>query len=167
MYRNSEGSLRRQVRFQIDEGEFNLVTLFLAASGDGYILDSTTATAFKAIAQKSDSTNTKFTFGWTFPGSSVKEIGRETVMGFGCRHFRTKAGSGDTESQLDIWISDDLQAVLLEQGDGPYETYRWRMFDIERKEPDSSLFRIPPDYRVVDLPRGMTLPFQSTRPPGR
>ena len=57
-----------------------------------------------------------------------------------------------TETGLEDWCSDELGAMVLfnvQSSDGTF-VYRAAMINLELKEPDATLFNVPPDYIVLD-----------------
>jgi hypothetical protein len=53
----------------------------------------------------------------------------------------------------ELWYSRDLGLVGLYVIDGPNGKKSYHVKNILRKEPDPSLFAIPPDYQIHDMPR--------------
>jgi hypothetical protein len=53
----------------------------------------------------------------------------------------------------ETWVSKDLREVILSKRSDPRtgETVQ-QLTDIDRSEPDPTLFRIPADYTVEDMP---------------
>jgi hypothetical protein len=86
--------------------------------------------------------------GWLFPGRASRELDQGIVAGVLCRHFRVEQDSG----ALEVWISEELQTVVLEETRTEYEIYSWRLVDIGRDEPESKVFRVPETYKVSTLP---------------
>ncbi len=84
-------------------------------------------------------------------------LGTQTINGVlaeGTRYTRTiPAGAIGNEKPIVItserWYSPDLQVVVLSKRDDPRmgETVT-QLTNIQRSEPDSSLFQVPPDYKV-------------------
>lgn len=56
-------------------------------------------------------------------------------------------------TSTETWFSSDLQESLLRRRVDPRtgETVS-RLTDIQRAEPDPSLFQIPPDYKIISMP---------------
>jgi hypothetical protein len=59
---------------------------------------------------------------------------------------------------IETWVSPDLRVTLLQKSNGPDggETIT-RLTNIDRSEPDPSLFQPPPDYRIVDTSGKVTI----------
>ncbi|MGA8871707.1 MAG: hypothetical protein WA434_11305 [Candidatus Acidiferrales bacterium] len=84
-------------------------------------------------------------------------LGAQTINGVlaeGTRYTRTiPAGAIGNEKPIVItserWYSSDLQMVVLSRRDDPRmgETVT-QLTNIQRSEPDASLFQVPPDYKV-------------------
>jgi hypothetical protein len=77
----------------------------------------------------------------------------------GIRTTETSA-AGEREIQIvnEVW-TQDLKAVVLSKGSDPRTgEMTYRLVNIQRSEPDSSLFAVPPDYSIVDAPeKGMMI----------
>lgn len=60
----------------------------------------------------------------------------------------------------ELWTSDDLHVTLLSTNHDPRmgDTVT-RLTNISRAEPDPALFRVPPDYQVVDEEGRFTIQF--------
>lgn len=92
---------------------------------------------------------------------TVEDLGRRSIEGFdalGWRvttHVRMPNSSPDATLQhiRETWCSEELNAILLEvvsgSEDGPKEEIA--LTQIQRTEPDPSLFEIPADYIVSDV----------------
>jgi hypothetical protein len=73
------------------------------------------------------------------------------------------AGQMGNEKALTIvserWYSADLDMVLETRHSDPrFGETRFRVLNLERKEPDHALFEVPADYRIDDGPGRPTLP---------
>ena len=68
--------------------------------------------------------------------------------------------TGNTES----WISTDLKVVVLSKTFDPRggETLR-ALMNVDRTEPDSKLFQVPPDYKIVDETGVFTITFSGPK----
>ena len=99
-------------------------------------------------------------------GGEVKheDLGTQVIEGVPCSGRReTKtipAGAIGNERPLDIisesWTSADLHTTVLSKHTDPrFGETVYRLTDIQRNEPDPSLFQVPSDYRILhasDLP---------------
>jgi hypothetical protein len=90
---------------------------------------------------------------------TVKDLGTETVAGLvlhGTRKQRTIpatfSGTGkDVTITDDYWYSEDLKVYLVLKHNDPRTGEQVvGILDVDRKEPDAAMFRIPPEYKVVD-----------------
>jgi len=90
---------------------------------------------------------------------AVKNLGTESIAGLvlhGTRKQRTipaaLSGTGkDVTITDDYWYSEDLKVYLvLKHNDPRTGDQTVGILDVDRKEPDATMFRIPPDYKVVD-----------------
>jgi hypothetical protein len=89
----------------------------------------------------------------------VKDLGTETIAGLVLRGTRkqrtipaTLSGTGkDVTITDDYWYSEDLKVYLVLKHNDPRTGEQVvGILDVDRKEPDASMFKIPPDYKVVD-----------------
>ena len=152
IYRDSQGRTRKEV--QVHDGEMNLnfISIALPAERMAYVLLPEVKAALRTEAgppqENSDS-------GWLFPGTGLAEAGRGVVEGIDCRHFKRAADAPvDTQSVTEVWISDDLETVLLEKAPDPQGERTWRLFDIQRREPAASLFELPAGYTLLPPGQG-------------
>lgn len=80
------------------------------------------------------------------------------------------AGEFDNEQPLEItherWYSPELKAVVLMRHNDPrFGETTFRLTNINRNEPEASLFQIPANYKVKERGRGSD-PLVGRRPPG-
>jgi hypothetical protein len=90
-----------------------------------------------------------------------EELGAKEIEGFTASGIRSSntipAGKIGNEKPMvtvnEIWWSKDLKAVLVSIYDDPqYGRRIMRLANIQVGEPDSQLFKIPPDYMVREFP---------------
>lgn len=94
-----------------------------------------------------------------FPEGKKEDLGTQTIEGVEAQGSRTThtipAGEIGNEKPLQIvrerWYSPELQAVVMSRSVDPRmgET-TYRLTNIQRTEPDHSLFEIPEDYKVIE-----------------
>ncbi len=152
IYRDSAGRVRRELRV---EGK-NQEGLELIIIAD---LAGRTVTALDVAAKVA----TKFTemgpppgeiaqWGWGFSGPwSLERAGEERVIeGVACKRARRVAWPRvsvvESAEAGEIWVSDDLKHAVFEHVSDPEREYTWRLYDIRRVEPPSSLFVVPVGY---------------------
>lgn len=93
--------------------------------------------------------------GWSFRGPWSFEAAAETRMleGVACRRAQPVGlplGSGAEPAAVgEIWVSDEIKYSVLEHVTEPRRDHHWRLFDIRRVEPPSSLFAVPAGYAEV------------------
>ena len=59
----------------------------------------------------------------------------------------------DIVTTSETWYSKDLQMTILSKRNDPQTgNYTYQLTNIERSEPDKSLFTVPADYKIVDSP---------------
>ncbi len=92
------------------------------------------------------------------------DLGTQTIEGVlakGTRITRTlPAGAVGNEQPLVIttetWYSPDLKVLVMSKAEDPrMGTTTYRLTNIQRSEPDASLFEVPSDYTVKDKPGNM------------
>jgi hypothetical protein len=88
----------------------------------------------------------------TIQGVEAHGAQSEFVMGVTTFVGTTKTSLPPSYYAQDIWCSDELSAVVLTvtQDTKTGERSTVAMQNIDRTEPDASLFRIPPDYKVIE-----------------
>jgi hypothetical protein len=104
------------------------------------------------------------------PEEKSESLGKETIAGLPADGTRTTttipAGAIGNERPLEIvreqWYSSDLQIVLRsKRADPRFGGTAYEVTKIDRAEPVSSLFEVPPDYKVVKMPSPQPLPGSS------
>jgi len=104
----------------------------------------------------------------------VEDLGTQTIAGVtaqGTRFTRTiPAGQIGNEKLISIvherWYSNDLQTVVMSKRSDPWsgET-TYTLTNINRTEPDASLFTVPSDYAVTQGHQGMPREGRNQAPP--
>jgi hypothetical protein len=106
-----------------------------------------------------------------------EDLGTKTIAGLtaqGTRITRTiPAGQIGNEKPITIvhesWYSNDLQTVVMSKRSDPWSgDATYTLTNIQRSEPDASLFAVPSDYTVTQghpRPRGRTNRHQAPLPP--
>lgn len=99
--------------------------------------------------------------GSTGPTSTSEDLGSKEIEGivaFGTRSVQTfEAGRVGNEMPFtavhEWWVSRELGISLLTVTEDPrFGQSTMRLINIQRGEPDSELFQVPPDYTVTDIP---------------
>ncbi|MGH9683531.1 MAG: hypothetical protein ACRD4S_07965 [Candidatus Acidiferrales bacterium] len=89
--------------------------------------------------------------------TTTESLGTQTIDGVsaeGTRDTRTiPAGAIGNEKPIEVvterWYSPDLQTVVMTKRSDPRTGERiFQLTNIERQEPEASLFQVPPDYTV-------------------
>lgn len=103
---------------------------------------------------------------------SIEELGHRTIEGFDAIGWRITSQASVVEATAEAtmqrihetWCSEELGAILLSVDGGAEDGPRLQiaLTQIQRTEPDPSLFDIPPDYTVSDTLQ----PPQPSSPPG-
>jgi hypothetical protein len=86
-------------------------------------------------------------------GGAIEVEGRRTTTTW-------SAGSQGNDKDLvsinEMWISNALgMALMMKRSDFRWGKVTQQLEDIQREEPDASLFVVPPDYRIVDMDPGI------------
>jgi hypothetical protein len=80
----------------------------------------------------------------------VEASGTRTVTTFPVGSVRNSA---PLEIVLETWYSPELKVVVLGKRNDPrVGEITYRLIDIKRRNPDSSLFEVPGDYRLEAQP---------------
>jgi hypothetical protein len=62
------------------------------------------------------------------------------------------------ETVSEVWFSPDLQVVVMSKHSDPrFGETTYQLTGIQRSEPDSSLFQVPPGYTVQNMPTPMSI----------
>jgi hypothetical protein len=102
----------------------------------------------------------------------TEELGTQNIEGVDAEGTRTittiPAGAIGNERAIEItyekWYSRDLQLVVLSKHNDPrYGEQTYRLTNINRSEPDPSLFTPPNGYRLVTEPRSGTYTYTSAQ----
>jgi hypothetical protein len=106
------------------------------------------------------------------PEFSHEDLGTQSVEGVtarGTRYITTwPAGSQGSDRPFqtvsETWYSDDLKLTVLTKTSDPRSgESTTKMININRVEPDASLFTPPPDYTVVDENGPFSIPWTGMR----
>ncbi|HVF30289.1 MAG TPA: hypothetical protein VNA22_04930 [Pyrinomonadaceae bacterium] len=93
----------------------------------------------------------------------TEELGTQNIEGVDAEGTRTvttiPAGAIGNERAIEItyekWFSKDLQLVVLSKHNDPrFGEQTYRLTNVNRSEPDPSLFTVPNSYRLVTEPSG-------------
>lgn len=99
--------------------------------------------------------------------TKTESLGTQTMEGVtveGKRVTRTiPAGQIGNAQPIEIvsevWTSPDLQVTVMSKHSDPrFGETTYQLTDIQRAEPDHSLFEVPPGYTVKNMPAPMALP---------
>ena len=96
------------------------------------------------------------------PRSHTEDLGHQTISGYDAVGIRihypplfTPAGGFAPSSYSELWCSDVLGTVLQQTSESKSQSGREfkneaTMQNIEQREPEPSLFQIPPDYTILE-----------------
>jgi hypothetical protein len=111
--------------------------------------------------------------GKEMPKPVIESLGKQTVEGVEAEGTRTTftipAGEIGNERPIQIvnerWYSPDLQTVVMTRRTDPLagET-TYRLTNINRSEPDHSLFEVPADYKVKEGPAFFEFHYDEKKP---
>ena len=82
-------------------------------------------------------------------------MGKRTMEGIeftGTRIVTTAEDDPVLTTTIDEWYSKELKLIGAIDRSGPYKAYTIKAQNIHRGEPDPTLFKIPPGFRIIDLP---------------
>lgn len=168
VYRDSLGRVRRETTRTAPDGQAQTrVTISDPVAGVVQELDAKTKTAFTRTARfpsQAQSTGTpRRTTGQTEANVKRETLAAQTMNGTiasGTRLTRTiPAGtignSQAIETVRETWMADDLKVPLMTKVSDPRTgTSTTELTNINRSQPDPSLFQIPADYTVKKAPGG-------------
>jgi hypothetical protein len=136
-----------------------LIEIYDPVEGVGYTLDTIqrragrTAIARPPSPDSSASLPRSANFAPAVP-SRVEFLGAEVIEGLVVEGTRRPTGLELlAKGEEEIWFSEELgEVILMKRSDGFYgSTVVWRLTDIDRSEPDPSLFRVPANYAIEDM----------------
>ena len=149
MYRDGFGRTREEIVERDVNKRLEIMKLVIISDpteGTAYILQPDERLAI-AVSISREGNNQG---DWLFPGDTFEEIGSETVAGIQCRHIRVSIRMrGGAVKPIEIWVSDEIRSVVAEELHSPDEDYSWSLLDVQRGEPATALFQIPPEYRPI------------------
>jgi hypothetical protein len=168
VYRDSLGRVRRETTRTTPDGQTETrVTISDPVAGVVQELDAKTKTAFTRPARfpsQAQSTGTpRRTTAQTEANVKRETLAAQTMNGIvasGSRVTRTiPAGtignSQAIETVRETWMADDLKVPLMTKVSDPRTgTSTTELTNINRSQPDPSLFQIPADYTVKKAPGG-------------
>jgi hypothetical protein len=158
---------------QETEIERHLISICNPVSGERIVLDTLekTATVQKPLGTPGRQLATRAAagpnfcarqlhLGANFPNVQREDLGHKTIEGFdaqGVLERRTMPNmvngvEGSSTSETQVWCSEELGAVVLRvmgSSTGQF-TRQIAMTNIQRAEPDASLFVVPADYKIVE-----------------
>ena len=167
IYRDVQGRTRRETTSTGSDGQTQTqVTIADPAAGVVYELDAKNKVAFSRPAGFSRMPPTMGA--GQLPAATEANVKRETlaaqsmhgIMANGTRVTRTiPAGTIGNAQAMEIvretWISDELKVpVMTKVSDPRTGTTVTELTNINRSQPDPSLFQVPSDYKVWKRPGG-------------
>ena len=144
-----------------DEISPTLIEIYDPVEEVGYTLDTLHRTAGRtAIArQRSGNPNTSQPHSENFapgtPSPAVELLGTKVIEGLVVEGTRRATGLELLDKgEEEIWFSQELGEVIVMKRSDRLQgsTIVWRLTDIDRSEPDPSLFRVPANYTIEDTP---------------
>jgi hypothetical protein len=172
IYRDSQGRVRTETTRQGPNGQTRtLVTIADPVAGVVHELDVANKTSFDRPARfanqtpTSNSSNARLArAARTSNTAETREaIGTQTINGVtasGSRVTRSIPAGSIGNSQAiqrvqETWMSEDLKVPVMTRVSDPRSgTEVAQLTNINRSEPDASLFLVPPDYTVRTAPAG-------------
>jgi len=86
--------------------------------------------------------------------TTTEPLGKRIIEGIefeGTRIIQSLEGKPGLTNTIDRWYSEQLNLVGLAVASGPYGTHTARIRNLQRQEPDPTVFTIPVAYKVVDV----------------
>ncbi len=179
IYRDSEGRVRREIQFELatpstGATKRTMIVIMDPVSGNRYMLNPENKTARQMPLHPGKLANSAPE---TMPGKvrigsnaaanlKTEPLGTKTINGMqavGTRMTRTipanEIGNANPiEVVTERWYSSDLQmTVLMTHTDPMMGTMTTKLVNVNRGEPDASLFQVPSDYKLVAGKQGEPL----------
>jgi hypothetical protein len=134
-----------------------LVEIYDPVEGFGYTLDTAHRRAGRTAIRPSSDSGTSLTPNFTpgVPSPAVELLGTKVVERLVVEGTRRPTG-GEllAKGEEEVWFSQELgEVIVMKRSDGlQVSSVVWRLTDIDRSEPDPSLFRVPTNYTIEDTP---------------
>lgn len=170
VFRDSQGRVRRETTLQTPDGQTRaMVMISDPVAGKIYELNPTNKVAyerperFPAASQQGPRAARARTPAQSDPNVKSEALAAQSMNGVvasGSRITRTiPAGSIGNSQALqtvhETWIAEDLKVPVMTRTDDPRTgTHTMQLTNINRGEPDASLFQVPSDYTVKQRPAG-------------
>ncbi len=169
IYRDSEGRVRREIQFELatpstGATKRTMIAITDPVSGSRYMLNPENKTAHQMPLHPGKpggggpEAMGKAWIGNNAANLKTEQLGTKTLNGLpavGTRMTRTiPAGEIGNLNPIEVvterWYSSDLQMpVLTTHQDPMMGTMTSKLVNINRTEPDASLFQVPSDYKLV------------------
>ncbi|MGB7552927.1 MAG: hypothetical protein WBM04_01035 [Candidatus Korobacteraceae bacterium] len=178
IYRDSEGRVRREIQFELatpstGAAKRTMIVIMDPVSGNRYMLNPENKTAHQMPLHPGKPGNGgpeampgKVLIGSSAANLKTEQLGTKTINGLqatGTRMTRTiPAGEIGNANPIEVvterWYSPDLQmTVLMTHADPMMGTMTTKLANVNRGEPDASLFQVPSDYKLVSGKQGEPL----------
>jgi len=168
IYRDSEGRVRREIGFELatpstGAAKRTMIVITDPVAGNRYMLNPENKTAHQMPlhpgkrGSDGPETSGRVWIGSNAANLKTEQLGTKTINGLqavGTRMTRTiPAGEIGNRNPIEVvterWYSSELQLPLLETHTDPMMgTMTIKLVNINRGEPDASLFQVPSDYKV-------------------
>jgi hypothetical protein len=173
IYRDTEGRVRREIGFELNTpstgaAKRTMIAITDPVSGNRYMLNPGNKTAHQMPLHPGRSgpgardamhdMHRKMGAGSNAANLKTEQLGAKAINGLqavGTRMTRTiPAGEIGNRNPIEVvterWYSSDLQLPLLESHSDPMMgTMTIKLVNINRGEPDASLFQVPSDYKLI------------------
>ncbi len=163
VYRDSEGRVRREVQFELatpatGAARHTMIVITDPVAGQRYMLNPETKVAHQMPLREPKHPMGDHGPKWK-SGKDVttEQLGTKTILGLqaqGTRVTRTiPAGQIGNAKAINVvterWVSTDLQIPLaMTHSDPMMGTMTCNATNVNRSEPDASLFKVPADYKL-------------------
>ena len=164
-FRDGAGRLRTEMDIPGPTGDpAAFVQIFDRADGFMVVLIPMEKMADRVLFPKSDPSNQGVGFAFSQPGplinapgkrtSKTEELGKQTIDGFEYEGTRTTTTLADIPSIIAVdeeWSAPSLGWIGWIKSSGPDMQVSAKLRILDRRDPDPTLFEIPPDYFIRDL----------------
>lgn len=177
VYRDGEGRLRRDVKlnrvgpFALDGEELTMVFINDPVSGEHIAMNPRDRVANKMkLPPPDDNVRDMNPKPPNAVDAKTESLGKKTIEGVEAEGTRTTftipVGEIGNDQPLYIiserWYSNDLQVLVMSKHSDPrFGETTYRLININRSEPQRSLFSVPSDYRVENKPPKQRPPLNS------
>ena len=141
IYRAADGSSRFEQYEKSGKNKIFAIAIYNSSKEEFYFLDLESKSVFVKPISKLNSKSELSTF-------DDNNFGERVIENFVCHGYQRKQKENN---MFEYWVSEELNQIMLAKSILGDETHTLRLFDIERLEPDSKMFVVPKDYKLLKI----------------